>query len=102
MACYYGEPRGRTDDGQAAFNTMRYDRGEIERIAEVAFEAARKRRGLVTSVDKANVLEVSRFWREVVTDVSAGYPDVRLEASIRRFVCAAARDEPQEVRRHSV
>ena len=58
---------------------MRYDRGEIERIAEVAFEAARKRRGLVTSVDKANVLEVSRFWREVVTDVSAGYPDVRLE-----------------------
>ena len=76
---YYGEPRGRTDDGQAAFNTMRYDRSEIERIARVAFEAAAKRRRLVTSVDKANVLEVSRFWREVVTEVSADYPDVRLE-----------------------
>ena len=76
---YYAEPRGQTDDGRAAFNTMRYERGEIERIAKVAFEAARKRRGLVTSVDKANVLEASRFWREVVTRVGAEYPDVRLE-----------------------
>ena len=76
---YYGEPRGLTDDGQAAFNTMRYERSEVERIARVGFEAAAKRRGLVTSVDKANVLDVSRFWREVVTEVSADYPDVRLE-----------------------
>ena len=76
---YYGEPRGYTDDGQAAFNTMRYERSEIERIARVAFEAAAKRRGRVTSVDKANVLDVSRFWREVVTEVGADYPDVRLE-----------------------
>ena len=76
---YYGEPRGRTDDGQAAFNTMRYARPEIERIAVVAFESARQRRGLVTSVDKANVLDTSRLWREVVTEVGARYPDVRLE-----------------------
>ena len=76
---YYGEPRGRTDDDQAAFNTMRYSRPEVERIAVVAFEAARQRRGLVTSVDKANVLETSRLWREVVTEVGVRYPDVRLE-----------------------
>ena len=68
---YYGEPRGRTEDDQAAFNTMRYSRPEIERIAVVAFESARQRRGLVTSVDKANVLVTSRLWREVVTEVGA-------------------------------
>ena len=76
---YYAEPRGRTDDGLSAFNTMRYSRTEIERIAKVAFESARQRDGRVTSVDKANVLEVSRFWREVVIDVAADYPDVTLE-----------------------
>ena len=76
---YYGEPRGRTEDGLSAFNTMRYSRFEIERIAKVAFESARRRDGRVTSVDKANVLEVSRFWREVVIDVGAQYPDVTLE-----------------------
>jgi 3-isopropylmalate dehydrogenase len=76
---YYGEPRGRTDDDQAAFNTMRYSRPEIERIVVVAFEAARQRKGLVTSVDKANVLETSRLWREVATEVGERYPDVRLE-----------------------
>ena len=76
---YYGEPRGRTDDNQVAFNTMRYSRPEIERIATVAFDSARARRGLVTSVDKANVLETSRLWREVVTEVGTRYPDVTLE-----------------------
>jgi 3-isopropylmalate dehydrogenase len=76
---YYGEPRGMADDGQSAFNTMRYSRPEIERIAEMAFKAAAGRRGLVTSVDKANVLETSRLWREVVTDVGARYPDVQLK-----------------------
>ena len=76
---YYGEPRGRTEDGQAVFNTMRYSRPEIERIARVAFESARLRGHRVTSVDKANVLDVSRFWREVVTEVAADYPDVTLE-----------------------
>jgi 3-isopropylmalate dehydrogenase len=54
-------------------------RPEIERIAKVAFESARKRRGKVTSVDKANVLEVSQLWREVVIEVSKSYPDVTLE-----------------------
>ncbi len=76
---YYAEPRGRSDDGQSAFNTMRYSRSEIERIARVAFDSARRRNGRVTSVDKANVLEVSRFWREVVTEVASDYPDVTLE-----------------------
>ena len=76
---YYGEPRGRTDDGQSAFNTMRYSRSEVHRIAVMAFESARKRRRLVTSVDKANVLETSRLWREVISEVGEDYPDVRLE-----------------------
>ena len=76
---YFGEPRGRTDDRREAFDTMRYAAHEIERIAVVAFESARGRRKLVTSVDKANVLESSQLWREVVTEVASGYPDVRLE-----------------------
>ena len=76
---YYGEPRGVAEDGSSAFNTMRYSRPEIERIAEVAFRSASTRRRLVTSVDKANVLETSRLWREVVTEVGARYPDVTLE-----------------------
>jgi 3-isopropylmalate dehydrogenase len=74
---YFGEPRGR--DENKGYNTMVYTRPEIERIAKVAFESARKRRGKVTSVDKANVLEVSQLWREVVIEVSKSYPDVTLE-----------------------
>ncbi len=74
---YYGEPRGR--DEQSGVNTLRYSAAEIERVARVAFEAARGRRGRVTSVDKANVLEVSQLWRDVVTRVAADYPDVALE-----------------------
>lgn len=74
---YYGEPRGINQD--EAFNTMRYTRLEIERIAHVAFHAARQRRGKVTSVDKANALECSRLWRQVVNEVSQAYPDVELE-----------------------
>ncbi|HEX5386322.1 MAG TPA: 3-isopropylmalate dehydrogenase [Gemmatimonadales bacterium] len=74
---YYGEPRGRDD--VAAVNTLRYTVGEIERVARVAFEAARTRRRQVTSVDKANVLEVSQLWRETLTRIGAEYPDVRLE-----------------------
>jgi 3-isopropylmalate dehydrogenase len=76
---YYGEPRGYSEDQNSAHNTMRYSRGEIERIARRAFEAARLRRKRVTSVDKANVLEVSRLWRQVVTEVAKNYPDVTLE-----------------------
>ena len=66
-------------DGRAAFNTMRYSEAEVVRVARVAFEAARRRRRLVTSVDKANVLETSQLWRRVVTEVARDYPDVRLE-----------------------
>ena len=76
---YYGEPRGYSADGLSAFNTMRYSRGEIERIAEVAFVAAGRRRRRVVSVDKANVLEPSRLWRAVVTEVSERHPDVVLQ-----------------------
>ncbi len=83
---YFGQPRGRraSPDGafagaEEAFDTMRYTRPEIERIAHVAFQAARKRRGKLLSVDKANVLETFQFWRDVVTEVHAQYPDVELE-----------------------
>ncbi len=83
---YFGQPRGRRKavDGHfpgadEAFDTMRYSRPEIERIARVAFEAARKRRNKVTSVDKANVLETFQFWKDVVTDVHKYYPDVALD-----------------------
>ena len=76
---YYGEPRGR--NGTSAVNTLTYTAAEIERVARVAFDAARGRRKLVTSVDKANVLEVSQLWRETVTQVARDYPDVRLEHS---------------------
>ncbi len=75
---YYGEPRGIAEDGSSAHNTMRYSRHEIERIARRGFEAARGRRKQLLSVDKANVLETSRLWRQVVTDLAADYPDVAL------------------------
>ncbi|HKU59754.1 MAG TPA: 3-isopropylmalate dehydrogenase [Gemmatimonadales bacterium] len=74
---YYGEPRGR--EPGAAVNTLRYTVPEIERVARVAFQAARERRSAVTSVDKANVLEVSLLWRETVTRIGREFPDVRLE-----------------------
>jgi len=83
---YFGQPRGRRSapdgafQGQPeAFDTMRYARPEIERIAHVAFQAARKRSRRVTSVDKANVLETFQFWKDVVTEVHAEYPDVALD-----------------------
>jgi 3-isopropylmalate dehydrogenase len=83
---YFGQPRGRrsSPDGafagaEEAFDTMRYTRPEIERIAHVAFQAARKRSKKVTSVDKANVLETFQFWKDVVTEVGQQYPDVKLD-----------------------
>ena len=83
---YFGQPRGRrtAEDGhfpgsEEAFDTMRYSRPEIERIAHVAFQAARKRNKKVTSVDKANVLETFQFWKDVVTEVGQQYPDVELQ-----------------------
>ncbi len=77
---YFGEPRGRTERGgvRAAHNTMVYDEREIARITRVAFEAARRRRHHVTHVHKANVLEVSQLWVEVVDEVARGYPGVTL------------------------
>ena len=88
---YFGAPRGRRTavDGhfpgaEEAFDTMRYSRPEIERIAHVAFQAARKRKasgseGRVTSVDKANVLETFQFWKDVVTEVGLQYADIALD-----------------------
>ena len=83
---YFGQPRGRrpAPDGafagaDEAFDTMRYTRPEVERIAHVAFQAARKRGRRLTSVDKANVLETFQFWKDVVTEVHAQYPDVALD-----------------------
>jgi 3-isopropylmalate dehydrogenase len=83
---YFGQPRGRRTavDGhfpgaEEAFDTMRYSRPEIERIAHVAFDAARKRGKRVTSVDKANVLETSQLWKDVVTEIGKQYSDVALD-----------------------
>jgi 3-isopropylmalate dehydrogenase len=77
---YFGEPRGISGEGSAerGFNTMVYQRYEIDRIARKAFDLARLRRKRVTSVDKSNVLEVSRLWRRVVEEVGSQYPDVEL------------------------
>jgi 3-isopropylmalate dehydrogenase len=79
---YFGEPRGIetfADGGARAVNTMSYTSREIERIARVGFDVARKRRKKLASVDKANVLVVSQLWRDVVTRVAQDYPDVTLE-----------------------
>ena len=77
---YFGQPKGRDGKGvqERAFDTEIYYRFEIERIARIAFESAAKRRGKVTSVDKANVLQSSILWREVVSAIGADYPDVKL------------------------
>ena len=77
---YFGEPRGIVEDKEPnyAFNTMIYNEEEIRRIAKVAFESAQKRNGKLCSVEKANVLEVSKFWRSIVTEMSSDYPDVEL------------------------
>jgi len=79
---YFGEPRGidvRADGQREGYNTYRYSEGEIARIARLAFELAAKRGGRLTSVDKANVLEVTQLWREVVTGLAEEYPNVALE-----------------------
>lgn len=77
---YFGQPKGREGQGQheKAFDTEVYYRFEIERIARIAFESARKRRSKVTSIDKANVLQTSIMWREVVNEIAKDYPDVSL------------------------
>jgi len=83
---YFGE-KGRKDNGDTAYDLATYSRYEVERIARKAFEAARSRRKKLTSVDKANVLETSRLWREVIQAIAPEYPDVEVE---HQFVDAAA------------
>ncbi|HTC93113.1 MAG TPA: 3-isopropylmalate dehydrogenase [Terriglobales bacterium] len=82
---YFGEPREKTAD--YAFNTMRYTVPEIQRVARIAFEQARKRKRKLTSIDKANVLDVSQLWRDTVIALAAEYPDVTLD---HMYVDAAA------------
>ncbi len=98
---YFGEPRGFKGESptREAFNTMRYTAGEVERVARVAFAAASARRRRVTSVDKANVLETSRLWREVVTAVARDYPEVTLEHA---YVDSCAAQLMQNPRRFDV
>ncbi len=78
---YFGQPRRRWEEGgePRAVDTMAYSAGEVRRIGRLAFQLARGRRGLVTSVDKANVLETSRLWRQVMEEVASEFPDVKLE-----------------------
>lgn len=83
---YFGE-KGRKNDGNTAYDLAEYSRHEVERIARKAFDAARTRRKKLCSVDKANVLETSRLWREVVQKVALEYPDVEVEY---QFVDATA------------
>lgn len=76
---YFGEPRGRTENGKKAFDTCIYSKEEIERVAQIAFNLAEKRKKKVTLVDKANVLATSRLWRETVTEMSKSNPKITLE-----------------------
>lgn len=76
---YFGQPRGRTEDGNTAFDTCVYTREEIERVSRLAYDYAMKRRKKLTAVDKANVLGTSRLWREVVQELAAAYPEVETE-----------------------
>src|ERR1035437_10161212 len=78
---YYGTPRGLSGSGpeERGTNTRTYTRSEIERVARIAFQLARKRRKKLASVDQSNVLEVSQLWRKVVTEIAKSYPDVALE-----------------------
>ncbi|GGZ28475.1 3-isopropylmalate dehydrogenase [Echinicola pacifica] len=76
---YFGEPRGRNEQGTKAFDTNIYSKEEITRLARMGFEFAQKRRKLLTCVDKANVMATSRLWRETVQELEADYPDVKVE-----------------------
>lgn len=76
---YFGEPRGRSENGNTAFDTCTYSKDEIIRVAKLAFEYAGKRRKKLTAVDKANILATSRLWRETIQGMHASYPDIELE-----------------------
>ena len=76
---YYGELRGRTEDGNKAFDTNVYSRSEIVRVTELAFDYARKRKKKLTAIDKANVLATSRLWRETIQEMEKDNPDIEVE-----------------------
>lgn len=76
---YFGEPRGYREEGSEAFNTLVYSRDEVRRVARIAFQSADVRRQKLASVDKANVLETSRLWRETVDEVAVDHPNVKVE-----------------------
>ena len=76
---YFGEPRGRSENGLTAFDTCTYTRSEVERIGRLAFDYARRRAKKLTAVDKANILATSRLWRETMQELHKEYPDVELE-----------------------
>ncbi|GAB4073065.1 3-isopropylmalate dehydrogenase [Barrientosiimonas marina] len=93
---YFGEPRGRNGQGDAVVDTLSYQRAEMERIVDKAFQSAHMRRGHVTSVDKANVLESSRMWREVVEAKSKDYPDVEVEHMLVDAAAMALITQPNQ------
>jgi len=76
---YFGKPQGRSEDGNSAVDTCSYNREEIERILKLAYEYAGKRRKKLTVVDKANVLETSRLWRQIAQEMAPNYPDITTE-----------------------
>ncbi|MEM1324855.1 MAG: 3-isopropylmalate dehydrogenase [Bacteroidota bacterium] len=76
---YFGQPRGRSENGEIAFDSMVYSKFEVERIAKLAFEYAGKRRQKLTVVDKANVLATSRLWREVIQEMESDYPNIEVD-----------------------
>ena len=100
---YFARPKRRwtTKTGRRGVDTLRYTEHEIERIVRMAFELARGRRGHLTSVDKANVLESSRLWRQVTDEVHEDYPDVELEHILVDAAAMALIRKPASIRRDS-
>lgn len=96
---YFGKPRGRSEDGNTAYDTCVYSRHEIERITHIAFKMAANRRKKVTMLDKANVLATSRLWRETVKEVAKAYPGVELECN---YIDSAAMQVIQQPSRFDV
>jgi 3-isopropylmalate dehydrogenase len=96
---YFGELRGRTEDGTKAYDTNIYSKDEISRVTKLAFEFAGKRSKRLTAVDKANVLATSRLWRETIQEMASGYPDIELDFM---FVDNAAMQLVQNPKRFDV
>jgi 3-isopropylmalate dehydrogenase len=96
---YFGEPRGRSENGQKAFDTCVYTKDEILRITEKAFQFAAQRKKKVTMLDKANVLATSRLWRETVTEYAKNFPDIELECN---FIDSAAMHVIQNPRQYDI